>query len=471
MPNQQHFRTGLITFSIPILLVSLSTSIVNISIPTLVSSFQQSLNGVQWVIVVYLISMMSSSVIIGQYLDQHDRRQILMGGIVLFMLSALCCALAPSIGWLIFYRALQGIATAMMLSSAMLLFISYQADPNSAQAMGWIGSLSAVGTALGPTLGGALIGFAGWPAIFWINIPIGIAALILIFRLPHSTTSPASPQVVPPKKTVDWLAMLLLSLSLITYGLGFSLDRPLNIIFLICSALCGYGFYRMQRRSLQPMIPLNLLSRGPVSAGLLINSLMATAMMATLIVGPFYLSLVLQFPPAKMGLVMSVGPLLAASLGVPAARWVDHFGVKTIRTFALSCSALGFSLFALLAQQLTLWSYILLMVFVTIGYALFQTANNTALILMLEPKRKGLMTGLLNLSRNIGLINGTVLMSSIFAYSTGRQNLASFSESSTASVIHGFSWCFSITALLMGISLLISLKLKSDPPSQQTSSI
>ena len=219
------------------------------------------------------------------------------------------------------------------------------------------------------------------------------------------------------------------------------------------------------------MIPLNLLSRGSVSAGLLINSLMATAMMATLIIGPFYLSLVLQFPPAKMGLVMSVGPLLAASLGVPAARWVDHFGVKTIRTFALSCSALGFSLFVLLAQQLTLWSYILLMVFVTIGYALFQTANNTALILMLEPKRKGLMTGLLNLSRNIGLINGTVLMSSIFAYSTGRQNLASFSESSTASVIHGFSWCFSITALLMGISLLISLKLKSDPPSQQTSSI
>ena len=365
MPNQPHFRTGLIAFSIPILLASLSTSIVNISIPTLVSDFQQSLNWVQWVIVVYLISMMSSSVIIGQYLDQHDRGRILIGGIVLFMLSALCCAFAPSIGWLIFYRILQGVAAAMMLSSAMLLLISYQSDPNSAQAMGWVGSLSAVGTALGPTLGGALISVAGWPAIFWMNIPIGIVALLLIFRL-----APRQPKVaaIAPlsnmqstKKAVDWLGMLLLSLSLICYALGFSLGRPLNSIFLICSVLAGYGFYRVQRSSLQPLIPLQLLRSGPISAGLLINSLMATAMMATLIVGPFYLSLVLQFPPAKMGLIMSVGPIVAACLGVPAAGWVDRFGVKSIRIFALSCSVIGFSLFVLLAQQLTVWCYIVLM--------------------------------------------------------------------------------------------------------------
>ena len=110
-------------------------------------------------------------------------------------------------------------------------------------------------------------------------------------------------------------------------------------------------------------------------------------------------------------------------------------------------------------------------VLITIGYALFQTANNTALILMLEPQRKGLMTGLINLSRNIGLINGTVLMSSIFAYTTEMQSLASLSESSTASVIRGFSWCFSITALLMSIALFISLKLKSEPPSKTTGSI
>ncbi|RUV42169.1 MFS transporter, partial [Mesorhizobium sp. M5C.F.Ca.IN.020.29.1.1] len=193
-------------------------------------------------------------------------------------------------------------------------------------AMGLLGTMSAIGTALGPSLGGLLIAGSGWRAIFLVNVPLALLALVLAYRyLPADRRGSKT-----DRAGFDVVGTLLLALALGAYALAMTFGRgsfgPLNMALSV-AAVFGAGFFVLvEARVASPLIRLAAFRNATLSTSLATSALVATVMMATLVVGPFYLSRALGLDAALVGVVMSVGPLVAALTGVPAGRIADRFG-------------------------------------------------------------------------------------------------------------------------------------------------
>jgi MFS family permease len=191
--------------------------------------------------------------------------------------------------------------------------------------MGLLGTMSAIGTALGPSLGGVLIAGFGWRAIFLVNVPLGLLTFLLARR--HLPVDRRGPQT--ERAGFDTLGMLLLALTLAAYALAMTMARshfgPLNIALLLAAAIGAGLFVRVEVRATAPLIDLAIFRDPGLRAGLAMSALVATVIMTTLVVGPFYLARALGLDAPFVGLAMSAGPLAAALSGVPAGRSVDPF--------------------------------------------------------------------------------------------------------------------------------------------------
>jgi MFS family permease len=177
-------------------------------------------------------------------------------------------------------------------------------------------------------------------------------------------------------------------------------------------------------------------------------------MMATLVVGPFYLSRTLGLHAGLIGLVLSVGPFFAALTGVPAGRLADSLGAQRMTLVGLIGIASGAVLLSMIPARLGIFGYILPLIVMTVGYALFQTANNTAVMAGIDPDQRGLTSGLLNLSRNLGLITGASAMGAVFAAASSTPDITTAPADAVA---NGMRVTFAVAAILIAVALAISM--------------
>ena len=287
-------RGALAALSLATLLPALGASIANIGVPAIAASLQAPFKQVQWVVLAYLLAVTALSVNAGRLGDRLGRRRLLLAGSALFAVASLCCALAPNLMVLVAARIAQGAGAAVMLALAMAMAAGAVSRQRAGSTMGLLGSMSALGTTLGPALGGLLLARYGWPSLFLVNLPLAGLALLLAWRyLPEGRQAPGMP---PPR--------------------------------------------------------LDLRTEPALAAGLLASALVSTVMMTTLVVGPFYLARGLQLDSAVSGLVLALGPLAAALCGVPAGRLVDRHGARRMLQAGLLCTALACLALALLPASL-----------------------------------------------------------------------------------------------------------------------
>lgn len=183
---QPSVRWALASLSLALLLSALGTSIANVGLPTLSLAFHATFQQVQWVVLAYLLAITTLIVSVGRMGDVIGRRRLMLAGIILFTLASVLCGFAPTLWLLIAARALQGLGAAIMMVLTMTMISESVPKEKAGSAMGLLGTMSAMGTALGPTLGGVLIAGFGWPAIFLINVPLGILTFLLAYNyLPH----------------------------------------------------------------------------------------------------------------------------------------------------------------------------------------------------------------------------------------------------------------------------------------------
>lgn len=385
-----------VALSLSMLLASLGTSIANIALPSLAQAFGAPFHQVQAVVVAYLGALTIAVLLAGRLGDRCGLKPMLMAGLGLFAGASLLCALATSLWMLIAARALQGVGAAFLMTLAMALMRQTASEARLGRAMGLMGTVSALGTALGPALGGVLIPLAGWRGVFWVQLPVALMTLLLaVLALPPEPAKASRPPATSP-----WL------------------DLAYKLI---------------------PMLSANLL--------------VAAVMMATLVVGPFYLALALGLKPGAVGLVMAVGPALSILSGVPSGRLVDHWGSDRVSVLGLGLLAMGAVLLAFLPGLTGLVGYIFCIVVLTPGYQLFQAANNTTALAKVPKQQQGTASGLLSFSRNAGLIAGASAMGGVFAYGVGTGDFAAASDSAFNA---GMRLTFLSAAALMGIALVIT---------------
>ncbi|HZX29637.1 MAG TPA: MFS transporter [Telluria sp.] len=444
-------RLALASLALSMLLSSLGTSIANIALPTLALAFGASFQTVQWVVLAYLLAITSLIVSAGRLGDLAGRKRVLMAGVALFTAGALLCGAAPTLPVLIAARAIQGVGAAAMMALTMALVSEAVPKDRTGSAMGMLGTMSAVGTALGPSLGGALIAWLGWRAVFFVNVPLGLAALLLAARfLPAGAPAAASGPRFDPAGT------LLLALSLAAYALAMTLGHgragAANVVLLAAAVLGAIGFAVVERRARAPLVRLDLFLRPGLGVGLAATGLVSTVMMATLVVGPFYLGRALGLSAAQVGLVISAGPVVSALSGVPAGLLVDRIGAVRVMRVGLVGVATGAAALALLPGYAGVAGYLGALVVTTSGYALFQAANNTAVMADVEARQRGLVSGMLNLARNLGLVTGASAMGAVFAYAAGTPDLAT---AAPAAVARGMQQTFLLAAALIVAALLM----------------
>jgi MFS family permease len=255
----------------------------------------------------------------------------------------------------------------------------------------------------------------------------------------------------------DNLGTLLLALALAAYALAMTIGRgsfgPLNVA-LLSAAVAGAGLFVLaERKAASPLIRLALFHDPVLSASLAISLIVATVMMATLVVGPFYLSRALGLDTAVVGLVISVGPLVVALTGVPAGRMTDRFGAERVAIVGLIGIGIGCVLLSAIPTTFGIPGYVMPLVVITAGYALFQTANNTHVMADIPANQRGVVSGLLNLSRNLGLVTGASVMGAVFAHASGAIDITTAPPDAVAT---GLRITFAIAAMSIVGALFIA---------------
>lgn len=448
-------RWALAALALSMLLAALGTSIANVALPTLAQAFGASFQAVQWVVLAYLLTVTSLIVGAGRLGDLLGSRRLLLAGIVLFTVASSLCGVAPTLGFLIAGRAVQGLGAAILMTLSLAFVGEVTPQEKLGRAMGLLGAMSAIGTALGPALGGVLVAGPGWRSIFFLQVPLGALAWLLARRhLPRT-----APATGADRAGLDVPGTLLLALALAAYALAMTRGRgsfgALNLALLLGALGLAGLFVRIEARSPSPLLRLALFRDRTLRASLVASALVATVIMATMVVGPFYLSRTLRLGTEIVGLVLAVGPLVAALTAVPAGHLADRFGAQRLTSAGLIAMATGSGLLSLLPVRLGIPGYVAPIVVVTAGYALFQTANNTAVMADRRADQRGVVSGLLNLSRNLGLITGASAMGALFAWAATAQDLAA---ASPAEVARGMRVTFAVAAALIGLALLFTAR-------------
>lgn len=435
------------------LLSSLGTSIANVGLPALARAFTASFQDIQWIVLAYLLAVTTLIVSVGRLGDLIGRRRLLLAGLALFTAASVLCGLAPALWLLVAARAAQGVGAAVMMALTMAFVGEIVPKERTGSAMGLLGTTSAIGTALGPSLGGLLIWGFGWRAVFLVTAPLGAVALLLAYRhLPADRLRPGA-----DRARFDRAGTLLLALTLAAYALAMTIGRgsfgPLNLALLLAAAAGVGAFVRTEARAASPLIRLVALRDPALGASLATSALVSTVMMATLVVGPFYLARALGLGQAVVGLALSVGPLVAALTGVPAGRVVDRFGASRMTVAGLTGTAAGSLLLAVLPPTLGVAGYLVPIGLATAGYAVFQTANNTAVMADVQPDRRGVVSGMLNLSRNLGLITGASVMGAVFAFASDTRDVTAAAPDAVAT---GMRVTFAVAAALIVVALALT---------------
>ncbi|GLW91097.1 MFS transporter [Actinokineospora globicatena] len=369
-------RAALAALTLSMLLPSLSTSIASVAAPTLAVAFDATFAEVQWVVLAFLVAVTALTVLAGHLGDTTGRRRLFLVGIALFGVMSAACAAAPSLGALVAARAGQGVGAAIMMALT-AAFVS-EAVPREriGTAMGLLGTVSAVGTAMGPPLGGALIAAFGWQAIFLVAVPLSAVAFTLAVR--HLPDPPKAPR-----------------------------------------ARLSAAVLRDRTRA----------------ANLLLSAIVTTVLMSTLVVGPFYLTGGLGLDTAVVGAVMAAGPLVAALGGLPAGRVVDWLGTRRTTLLGLGGMAAGCLALATLPASLGIPGYVIPVVVITGSFAQFQAANSTEVVAGAPATSRGAVSGMLALSRQVGLILGTSAMGWVFTAAAGTADVTGATPGDVATAL------------------------------------
>lgn len=445
-PREHAAPWALMGLALAMLTASLGTSIVNVALPSLAGIFAAPFEAVQWIVIAYLLTSTAVIVVVGRLGDVVGARRLLLAGLALFAAASVACGLAPTLPALIAARSVQGIGAAVLMALSVALTRSVVAKERTGSAMGLLGTTSAIGTALGPSIGGALVATLGWRAVFFVNVPIALVAFALAARHLPRDRDPAG----GPRERFDGAGSALLAATLALFALAMTARVAGGWRLAAGLAACAgaAAFVAAERRAASPLIPIPLLRERGLGDSLLANAVVSAVMMATLIVGPFHLVHALGLEPGHAGFVMSIGPLVSALIGVPAGRLVDRVGARSIAIAGLLGVTAGIGTLAALAGEPTVLAYVVPLAATTASYALFSAANNTAVLADASAARRGVLSGLLSLSRNIGLMSGATVLGSVFAAACGTGDIA---DASPGAVAHAMRVTFASAAVLVAV--------------------
>ena len=412
-------------------IVGLDNTIVNVALPSIQRDLHASVSGLQWTIDAYTLVLASLLMLSGSTGDRIGRRRTFQAGLALFTLGSLLCSLSPSLSWLIAARMIQAVGGSMLNPVAMSIITNTFTDPRErARAIGVWGGTVGVSMALGPVLGGLLVGSVGWESIFWINIPVGIAALVLAGRfVPESKAAKA--------RRVDPVGQLLVItlLASITYGIieaptaGWTSAQTIGCFALGVAALAGLLAYEPRRT--EPLIDLRFFRSVPFSGATVIAVCGFAALAGFLFLNTLYLQNALGYSALKAGLYTLPMAAMTVVFAPLSGRIVGARGPRIpliVAGITMSASGLmltGLSLTTPVAQLMA--AYLLF----GLGFGMINAPITNTAVSGMPRSQAGVAAAVASTSRQVGQSLGVAIIVSVVTSSVhGSAGAAAFTEAS-----------------------------------------
>ncbi len=414
-------RQILLAVAVGTFMAPLDSSVVNIALPSISTYFQASLAVVEWVILAYLLMISSLLLVFGRLGDLYGHKKIYILGFVIFTAGSLLCGLAPSIALLIVFRAIQAIGAGMLMAMGPAIVTDVSLPQERGKSLGIIAVSVSIALSAGPVLGGFLTDKFGWPSIFLINIPIGIAASIIAARvIPDFKGREVQPFDIKGAITV-FLALLFILFPL-SYAEKVGWKNPYILSFLTVGVILLGFFLYLEKRVKYPMVDLTLFKNRLFSMSNLSALLNYMAMFSVILIMPFYLQQLRSFPPSKAGLLLIPTPLTTMLVAPLSGVVSDRVDTRYISSLGMVITTLGLWLLSGLHINSSTSTIVFTLIIVGIGSGMFQTPNNSAVMGSVPANRRGIASGMLAVMRNLGMILGVAVSGAIF---TGQRNYLS----------------------------------------------
>lgn len=397
----------------------LDGSIVNIALPTMGKDLNIPMNKAEWVVSIYLIVICSFLVLFGKLADTFGKIRIFKIGELLFIIGSLFSGFNNNLSFLLFSRSLQAIGAAMTMSTNNGIITEVFPASERGQALGWVGSFVALGSIAGPGLGGLILAALPWGYIFWINVPVGIFAYIF-----GRIYLPKEDKV--NKDKIDYLGFIFYFLGIILFfgavfigqEVGFS-NIKILIAFIIAIILFVI-FYRRQKSVSYPLINFEIFKNQNFSISLLCGFLIFVTNFFFNVISPFYLQNARGMDASHAGYVLMIFPVVQVIAAPFAGKVSDKVSPMMLTFVGLILIAISQASYATFNLRTPLWTVMFFIGLVGLGNGIFQAPNNSIIMSSVDKKYLGIAGGLNSLSRNVGMIIGismatTILFSSMSA--------------------------------------------------------
>jgi len=402
-------------------MVLLDTSVVNIAVDSIRTTFHTNMIGIQWVINSYSIVFSTLLLIAGSLGDRYGSKPIFLVGFLLFTVGSMFCGFSGTLCALIISRGIQGIGAALLVPTSLSIIRTIFEDPTyRGKAVGWWGAGGGIALAAGPVVGGLLISHFGWPSIFLLNIPLGIMSFgIVLFYAPTKKNKSS-------EKT-DHCGHLLsaLTLSLLTYGLIEASQSGWGslavIISFIGSALSVLILILIERTHPNPIIPLKIFRSSVLGVAIIIGLIANLTFYGMIFVLSLYFQMVRGFTSEEAGTAFL--PMMSALflVNIIAGRLLPRVGTKMLTSLGLIISALGYSLLLLTIESPHQWETSVAMLLSGSGIALAIPSITSATLHSTPVEKVGIASGLLNSARQVGGIIGVAIFGNLINVSKSTQ--------------------------------------------------
>jgi EmrB/QacA subfamily drug resistance transporter len=416
-PHRRHLILAICCLSL--LIVGIDSTIVNVALPSIQRGLHASVSGLQWTIDAYTLVLASLLMLSGSTADRFGRRRVFQLGLMLFTIGSLLCSLAPGLGWLVAFRVVQAVGGSMLNPVALSIITNTITDRRErARALGIWGATFGLSLALGPVIGGVLVSSIGWRAIFWLNVPVGIAAIVLTQCFVPESRAPRPRRFDPAGQ-----ALVIIMLATLTYAL---IEGPrhgwgsvLIVSLFAVAAASAAALVTVERRREQPLLDVRFFRSAPFSGATVIALAAFAAFGGFLFLNSLYLQDVRGFTALHAGLLTLPMAGMIALFAPVSGRLVASRGPRIPLVLAGPFIAVGALLLVRLGPHTSVGYLVLSYVIFGIGLGFVNAPISNTAVSGMPIEQAGVAASVASTSRQVGATLGVAITGALVAGGTG----------------------------------------------------
>ncbi len=411
----------LLAIGIGTFMSALDGSVVNTVLPVIKIYFDSKIATVEWAVVVYLLIVSSLLLMFGRLGDLRGHKKIYLTGFVLFIFGSALCGLAPNDWALVVFRGFQAIGAAMLFANSPAILTKSFPPSQRGRALGIQGTMTYLGLMVGPSLGGFLTQRISWRAVFYINIPVGLLALILSIVFVPAFSSETKEGKFDFRGAAVFMAGLISLLLALNKGNEWGWTSAIIIGLLAFSIILLGIFIRLELKVLHPMLDLSLFRERLFAAGTTSAILNYIGVYSIIFLMPFYLIQGKGLNVEQAGIVLTAQPFLMAIAAPLSGSISDKIGSRVPSTIGMGLLAISMALLATINKDTSLYQVAIFLAIAGVGTGIFVSPNNSAIMGSAPRNRQGIAAGVLATARNVGMVLG-VGMAGAFITTNAQQS-------------------------------------------------